>query len=269
MRMQWYLARSECMSRPSRSRLWIREPHWPEWSTVTSQSGMLMPVPPTRDRTTLLADRSATNLFFVLTVGLRQLRSVSGQSRSGFELTVWNTLQPFRRAGGCATADRYQGMADIGDVQRGDARFRKPSNWSPAPTAAESRSNVCWSSARPVAADRGCVKTPLPAGHGMSSADTQHLASHRDQPRSLVLGDPGVLHSDSFAKYAVAVFWDVALYPDSRQLGEQSRQLDLSPLTGRSPAPCNSPFSASRTQLLSVCLSMPRLAPSPTLPAQP
>ncbi|MDF2464855.1 MAG: hypothetical protein K0Q43_3090, partial [Ramlibacter sp.] len=39
-----------------------------------------------------------------------------------------------------------------------------------------------------------------------AGADSQHLASQRDRPAGLVLGNPGVLHRDSLAKYAVAFF---------------------------------------------------------------
>ena len=39
-----------------------------------------------------------------------------------------------------------------------------------------------------------------------TGADLQYLASQRDRPLCLVSRDPGVLHRDSLAKYAVAFF---------------------------------------------------------------
>ena len=60
---------------------------------MTSQCGMLRPVSPARDTKPLLADRSATNLFFVLSVGLRQLCSGCRHWPFAGVLTLMNTKQ--------------------------------------------------------------------------------------------------------------------------------------------------------------------------------
>lgn len=47
---------------------------------------------------------------------------------------------------------------------------------------------------------------PAFVGGDVGGAHTQHFARQCDRPMGLVFGDPGVPHSDSRAKYAVAFF---------------------------------------------------------------
>lgn len=88
-----------------------------EWSTVTSQCDMPLPVSSTRDRTTVLADCSATKVFFGLSVGLRQLCSGCGPSPMRAQLTLTGVKRPLSlanangtkvccsRHGGCTPRD--------------------------------------------------------------------------------------------------------------------------------------------------------------------
>jgi hypothetical protein len=78
---------------------------------------------------------------------------------------------------------------------------------------------ACWPCRRRLAA-------ALQVLEEAADAHSQHLAHQRYRPHRLELVDPGVLHSDSFAKYAVA-FLDVALHLHPRQFGTQPRQLHL------------------------------------------
>ena len=87
--------------------------------------------------------------------------------------------------------------------------------------------------------------------------DAQYLANQRDRPHGAEQKNPGLLHSDSLAKYAVA-FFRMSRSIFTRASSARCRASSIcTALTGRSPAPRNAPLSAPRTQLLSICLGSP------------
>src|ERR1039458_1075107 len=87
----------------------------------------------------------------------------------------------------------------------------------------------------------------------------QYLALQADGPPALVSGDPGVLHIDSFAKYAVA-FFKISRSILTRASSALSRASSIcSALTGLVPAPASLPSAARRTQLPSVGAGTPRI----------
>src|ERR1017187_3236312 len=87
----------------------------------------------------------------------------------------------------------------------------------------------------------------------------QYLALQADGPPALVPSDPGVLHIDSFAKYAVA-FFKISRSILTRASSALSRASSIcSALTGLAPAPASLPWAARRTQLPSVGADTPRI----------
>src|ERR1017187_3836357 len=87
----------------------------------------------------------------------------------------------------------------------------------------------------------------------------QYLALQADGPPALVPSDPGVLHIDSFAKYAVA-FFKISRSILTRASSALSRASSIcSALTGLAPAPASLPWAARRTQLPSVGAGTPRI----------
>src|SRR5216684_894903 len=83
-------------------------------------------------------------------------------------------------------------------------------------------------------------------------AHPQHLALHRHRPAPPMAFDPGVLHSDSFAKYAVA-FFRMSRSIFVRASSARKRLISIcSGLTGFAAVPFNSPPASACTQLCSV-----------------
>src|SRR5665811_221324 len=70
-----------------------------------------------------------------------------------------------------------------------------------------------------------------------TGTDLQHLAGQCDRPLGLVVGNPGVLHSDSRAKYAVAFFkMSRSIFTLDNSARNRANSIN-SGLTGLSPAP--------------------------------
>jgi hypothetical protein len=90
-----------------------------------------------------------------------------------------------------------------------------------------------------------------------AGADAQYVAGQRDGPASFVAGNPGVLHIDSRAKYAVA-FFKISRSIFTRASSALNRASSIcSGLTGLSPAPLSWPLALSLTQFSKVTQAAP------------
>src|SRR5512141_2488974 len=86
---------------------------------------------------------------------------------------------------------------------------------------------------------------------------SQDLALHRHRPPLLVAFNPGVLHVDSFAKYAVA-FFRMSRSIFTRANSARNRLNSIcSALTGLSGIPTKRPWPCALTQLCSVWSAIP------------
>ena len=90
-----------------------------------------------------------------------------------------------------------------------------------------------------------------------AGAHAQHLAGQGDGPVGFVAGNPGVLHSDSRAKYAVAFFRISRSIVMRANCALRRASSICSALTGLSPAPVSWPLALSLTQLSRLALGMP------------
>ena len=73
-------------------------------------------------------------------------------------------------------------------------------------------------------------------------AHTQHFARQCDRPMGLVFGNPGVPHSDSRAKYAVAFFKMLRSIVTRASCARSRANSICSALTGLSPTPASCPL---------------------------
>src|SRR6266568_2306873 len=103
---------------------------------------------------------------------------------------------------------------------------------------------------------------------------TQHFALHRHRPVPLVPLDPGVLHSDSFAKYAVA-FFRMSRSIFTRASSARNRLISIcSGLTGLAAVPFSSPLprpspSYAASEPPPPAPATPPLRSGPRAPAEP
>lgn len=85
-----------------------------------------------------------------------------------------------------------------------------------------------------------------------ASTDIEHFALSANRPTAFVPFNPGVLHTDSRAKYAVAFFkMSRSIFTFASSALSRVNSI-CSALTGLAPAPANWPFAACRTQFSNV-----------------
>src|SRR6202166_3459455 len=108
-------------------------------------------------------------------------------------------------------------------------------------------------SARSVSIDIPRLARVVTAG-----ADTQHLAGQGHRPLSAVKLDPGVLHADTFAKYAVA-FSNMSRSIFTRANSARSRAISICSGETCLPAPFSFPAASAFTQLCRVFGLMPSI----------
>ncbi len=85
---------------------------------------------------------------------------------------------------------------------------------------------------------------PLPPGIVARRGDVQHLAQHGDGERVAMFADPGVFHSDSFAKYAVA-FHRISRSNTARRNSRRSRLISSRNSSCEASSPHGAGFGAS------------------------
>src|SRR6267154_572189 len=96
------------------------------------------------------------------------------------------------------------------------------------------------------------ARAPAPMRVVPARAHPQHFALHRHRPAPLVAFDPGVLHSHSFAKHAVA-FFRMSRSIFTRANSARNRLISIcSGLTGLALVPFSSSPASAFTQVFSV-----------------
>src|SRR5690606_32419441 len=110
---------------------------------------------------------------------------------------------------------------------------------------------------------RSAAATP---GAIAAGAHGQHLAHFGQRVVGALCVDPGVLHSASFAKYAVA-FFRMSTCIFSRAFSARSRDSSIcSGVTGLAPGAVSLPAADALTQLRSVCSTRPSSLAATTMP---
>src|SRR5260370_27876796 len=94
-----------------------------------------------------------------------------------------------------------------------------------------------------------------------AGADTQHLAGQGHRPLSAVKLDPGVLHADTFAKYAVA-FSNMSRSIFTRANSARSRAISICSGETCLPAPFSFPAASAFTQSCTAFGLLPSLFPT-------